>query len=67
MTILAFQELFEPRIKYYFNVRLDSYVATLLKTISLPPFRGYLHLKYSFAFKKARRKTVDCYTTYGLD
>ena len=67
MAILGFQELFESRTKHYFNLRRKSYVATGLKTISIPPSHGDVHFKYSSAFKRDYCKTVDCYTTYGLN
>ena len=67
MATPGFQEQLESRIKNYFYVRCDSYVATGPKTISFPPRHGDVHFKYSFAFKKASRKNVDCYTTYDLN
>ena len=51
MATPGFQELSESRIKIFFYVRRDLYVATRPKTISFPPSHGDLHFKYSFAFK----------------
>ena len=50
MSTPDFQELFESRIKNYFYVRRDSYVAKRVKTIPFPPSHGDLHFKYSFSF-----------------
>ena len=67
MATLDFQELFESQIKHNLNVRRNLYVATGLKTNSIPPSHGDVHFKYSNAFKRVYCKTVDCYTTYGLN
>ena len=66
MAIPGFQELFESRIKTFFNVRCDSYGATVAKTILFPFTQAGVGFSYIFAFKKGYLDDVDCYTTYDL-